>query len=89
MEEFSVEDIHRIRIWENDQTVFKIEPRGHEFRIIMFTNTDGNLQFVQVAFYRDTDKILKLIKKIGLRPTNKILSLVEGKNGRTRSGLEK
>lgn len=78
MREFSVEDLHEIKIWENDQTVFQIEPRGLEYRVIMFSLVEGSLQFVQVAFYRDAEKLLKFVKKLGMHPTSKILSVVGG-----------
>jgi len=78
MEEFTIEDLHTTKIWEDDKTVFQIEPRGSEYRVIMFSLVEGSLQFVQVAFYRDAEKLLKFVKKMGMHPTNKILSVAGG-----------
>jgi len=75
MKEIDIQDLLEFRIWENDQSVIQIEPRGSEYKVIMFSVTENGLDFVEVAFYKDPQKIIRLIEILKLTPTHKNLVL--------------
>lgn len=62
-------------IWESPESVFEIQRRGSEYRVIMYKKHDEELDFEAVAYYKDPEKLSKLINKLGLEKVAKKLTL--------------
>lgn len=62
-------------IWESCGSVFEIQRRGSEYRVIMYKKHDEELDFEAVAYYKDPEKLSKLVNKLGLEKVCKKLTL--------------
>jgi ABC-type Fe3+-hydroxamate transport system substrate-binding protein len=63
------------QIWENDESIVKIEQLGESFRGFIFRKQkDNSLRFISAIFDRPA-QTEKLIKELNMKLTNKFLTL--------------
>jgi ABC-type Fe3+-hydroxamate transport system substrate-binding protein len=63
------------QIWENDESIIKIEQMGESIRGFIFRKgKDGSLKFISAIFDRPK-QVEQLIEELKMKLTNKFLTL--------------
>lgn len=69
------DQLENSKIWESDFYILQIEKMYKSYRVVIFSRSEGKLNFAGSVFYSDINKFEKFLNKLNMKPTNKSLVL--------------